>query len=89
MLGSGTTTAATEGTAGFLYLAWKGMLGILGILGFCLALNVGDSAYRIFESAANRGPFAPGSGFGPLPIKVVGALIGAVSTCSFVHGLTS
>ncbi len=65
------------------------MVGILGILGFCLALNIRDSVYRIYEFFVNRGPFAPGPGFSPLIIRIVGALIGAVSTWSFVQGLTS
>lgn len=86
MPGSAIITAAPEGAVGFLYLAWK---GILGILGFCLVLNIRDSAYRIYEFATNRGPFAPGPGFSPLVIRIVGALIGAVSTWSFVQGLTS
>ncbi|WP_327593371.1 hypothetical protein [Streptomyces chartreusis] len=70
----------------FLYLAWK---GILGILGFCLALDIRDSSYRIYESLANRGPFAPGLGFSPLVIRIVGALMGAVSAWSCVNGLAS
>ncbi|GAA3826443.1 hypothetical protein GCM10023083_69420 [Streptomyces phyllanthi] len=86
MPGSAIITAAPEGAVGFLYLAWK---GILGILGFCLALNVHESAYRIYELATSRGPFAPGPGFSPLVIRIVGALIGAVSTWSCVQGLAS
>lgn len=69
-----------------LDLVWK---GILKILGFCLALNIGDASCRIYEFLTGRGPFAPGPGFSPLIIRIVGALIGAVSTWSFVSGLTS
>lgn len=69
-----------------LDLAWK---GILGILGFCVALNIGDTSYRTYEFLTGRGPFAPGPGFSPLIIRIVGALIGAVSTWSILSGLTS
>ncbi|QYX82259.1 hypothetical protein [Streptomyces akebiae] len=86
MPGSMIFAAGPEGAMGFLYLAWK---GILGILGFCIALNIRDAAYRIYEFFTSRGPFAPGPGFSPLVIRIVGALIGAVSTWSFVSGLTS
>jgi hypothetical protein len=86
MPGSGIMAAAPEGGASILYLAWEGALGLLG---FCLTLNVGDSAYRIYEFATNRLPYAPGPAFSPLVIRSVGACIGAVSTWSFVHGLIS
>jgi hypothetical protein len=86
MPGSVIIAAGPDGALGFLYLAWK---GILGVLGFCLALNVRDAAYRVYEFFTSRGPFAPGPGFSPLVIRIVGALIGAVSTWSFVSGVTS
>ena len=86
MPGSVITTAAPGGIIDFLHLTWKGTFGIAG---FLLALNIGDSAHRIYEFATHRGPFAPGPGFSPLVIRIVGSLIGGVSTWSFVQSLTS
>lgn len=80
------TLVAPEGGAGFSYLVGKGMLGILG---FFLAFNIRDAAYQIYELLTSRGPFAPGPGFSPIVISIVGAFIGAVSTWSCVQGLTS
>lgn len=77
-------SATSEGAMDFLYLAWKGTLGILGL---CLALNIRDVSCRTHEFLTSRGPFAPGPGFSPPVIRIVGALVSVVSIWSFVDGL--
>lgn len=86
MLGSAIIAAAPEGGVDFFYLAWKGLLGVLG---FSLAFNMRDSAYRVYEVFTSRGPFAPGPGFSPVVIRIVGALIGFVSTWAYVRSLVA
>lgn len=86
MPGSVVIVAASERGVGFLYLAWE---GVLGFLGFSLAFNMCDSAYRVYEAFTSRGPFSPGPGFSPAVIRIVGALIGFVSTWACVSGLVT
>lgn len=57
----------------YLFIVPVGLVGVVGIL---LALNVRDSAYRVYEFLVNHSPVSPGFGFSPLVIRIAGALLG-------------
>jgi hypothetical protein len=62
--------------------------GILGVAGLMLAFNLCDSAYRFYETIANRGPFGPGPGFSPGVIRFVGAVLGIVMIALSIAGIS-
>lgn len=68
-----TLATAYETSAMYLLVVGVGLAGVAGIL---LALNIFDSAYRVYEFLMNRSPVSPGFGFSPLVIRIAGALLG-------------
>lgn len=82
MLNSAVTTALSEGGGSYHYVA-RDVIG--AAVGFSLTFNFRDCAYRIYEFFMNRAPFAPGPGFSPIVIRLVGAVIGAAAAGHFVY----
>ncbi|WP_093615864.1 hypothetical protein [Streptomyces indicus] len=66
--------ASADDALGLLRAAWSGVFALL-CLG--IAFNIRDVAFRIYQFTMYRGPFAPGFGFSPTLIRVVGGFLGA------------
>ncbi|MFE7382065.1 hypothetical protein ACFU9F_17030 [Streptomyces zhihengii] len=61
--------------------------GVMAVALLLLALNVRDSAWKLYELIAHRGPFAPGPGFSPTVIRIVGAALGLMMAAMCVTDL--
>jgi hypothetical protein len=57
------------------------------IIGLAILFNVCDCAYRIYGFFMEYGPFAPGRGFSPLIIRIVGFILAVSSLVAIVGSL--
>lgn len=80
MLSTGEFIIASGSAGDYLGALWSGVFVVI-CLG--IASNVRDVAYRIHQFAVNHGPFAPGPGFSPTLLRILGGILGVAVFVEF------